>query len=124
MAAQVAKEWFDLFADTTDAEGRVLHPDWNGTRGPVAAFAIGEGSHSPEEVEANERRYFSGWSDAQKRDFLMRFSDLHLALVALASHDAFERMRLARGISIEAAERSRKQMLRITEALMDSGTAT
>ena len=121
-AAGLAREWFPRFADETDGEGRLLHPDYDGV--PISTLVIRKGNLSPAELEAHERRYFSGWSDERKREFLMGFSDLHVALVALVSPAAFERLRVARGISMEAAERSRQQMLRWTAALRDSSAAT
>jgi len=119
-AAQVAATWFERFADEVDADGRFLYEDWheetqvaNTTPDVVAAGPALDTA----EARAHEAAYFSGWSDEEKAEFVLSFSDFHFALVGLVSPELFERMRRARGRTVAQAERGRTQMARIVTAL-------
>ena len=49
---------------------------------------------------------------AEELAHLLRFGDLHLALVALVNDDLYERMRRVRGMTEKVAERNRLQLRR------------
>ena len=119
-AKRVAATWFERFADDVDAEGRFLCEDWRmGRRVPDATpdlVAAGPALDTAE-ARAHEAAYFTGWSDEEKEEFLLSFSDFHFALVGLVSPELFERVRRARGRTIAQAERGRAQMARIVTAL-------
>jgi hypothetical protein len=119
-AKRVAATWFERFADEVDAEGRFLYEDWReDTQGADATpevVAAGPGLDTAEARE-HEAAYFRGWSDDEKAELLLSFSDFHFALVGLVSPELFERMRRARGRTVAQAERGRTQMARIVTAL-------
>jgi hypothetical protein len=67
-----------------------------------------------------ERRFWAGLSVADRVDLVMRFSDLHFALLALVSDELADRMRVASGLTAAQAARSRAQMARAVAAVRNA----
>ena len=117
VAERVAGQWFEQFTDDVDHEGRFVYHDWHEETGEPDVVATGPAWTDTSKEHEAEAAWYRGWSDEQKAEFLLRFSDFHLALAALVSPQLFERMRAARGMTRAQAERSGAQMTRIARAL-------
>jgi hypothetical protein len=122
VAERLAARWFvEIAADDVDANGYFSHPDWTDEPPPGRAAADGLVIAGPGEADeslaAAHQRYWGGWSNERKAEFLLRLSEFHLALVALVSPQLFERMRLARHMSPGAAARSRGHLTAVVRTL-------
>jgi len=121
VAASTADRWFNEIAGEVDANGYFLYEDWHEkvglSPGHPDALMVQTRHVSDEERRARERAYWATQSVEDLVEWLMRFSGLHFALVALVSEELFERMRLAEGLTLEQAERSRVQMRNIVAAI-------
>ena len=117
VASQAARRWFEMRAGELDSNGYFVYQDWHEEAGipPGAPDAIMVQTRDvPEtERESSERRWWASRSVDDVVDHLLGFSSLHFRLVALVSEDLFERMRLAEGLTLDQAERGRKQMRNI-----------
>jgi hypothetical protein len=80
-------------------------------------LAVQDAAVSQTEREASEQRFWAGLSVEDRVELVMRFSDLHFALVALVSDEAAERLRLAAGLTPAQAARRREQMRRAVSAV-------
>ena len=124
-ADRVATEWFVQIANSdVDEQGRFLLGDWTGEvpSAPAIDQGLVIGSRevlSQQEPEDADRRFFGGWDDQEKAEYLLRFSDFHLALLALVSPELNERMRIARRMTPEAAARSHAQLSRSSKLCAD-----
>ena len=121
-AAECAARWFsEIAGDDVDEGGYFLCQDWQaqggmGDDGPDL-LAVQDAAVSQTEREASEQRFWAGLSVEDRVELVMRFSDLHFALVALVSDEAAERLRLAAGLTPAQAARRREQMRRAVSAV-------
>ena len=110
-ATELATRWFDQFGGELDGEGRYVHASgWRRANGSPPTGSTLDWD-SPEGVVRDEA-LLSTVDPSDIDDLLLRLGDLHLALVALTSEAAFERMRAARGMSAEQSARNRQQLTR------------
>jgi hypothetical protein len=121
-ATTCAARWFAKIAgDDVDADGYFLYEDGHSetenedSEPDAVAFQIRV--ISAEERVESEGRFWSALSVQDRVDLVMRFSDLHLALVALVSDDAAERLRVAAGLTPAQAAIGREQMTRAVAAV-------
>lgn len=122
VAGRIATQWWvEIATDDVDANGYFFHRDWTDAPPPAPTLADGlvlaQRSERTESVEAARQRFWGGWTDERKAEYLLRLSDFHLALVALVSPELFERMRLARHMTPDAAARSRDHLSSIVKTL-------
>ena len=122
-AADYAHRWFDQFADDEDAAGRYLwDPEpfraWaTDTEREAAGLAVGPPRQSPDEVGTGGYEVYAGRPDAEKGEFLLRFSDFHLNLVSLVSPELAARVAAGRGDTPAQSARSMRHMRAIVAAM-------
>jgi len=132
-AEALAKRWFETFADSVDPQGYYIDLPWDirfdddwaeALRGGMIIDTVIEEGESIEDTPvwdapaqvASDETLFNAFSEDSAEDYLMRFGDLHLALVALVNDDLYERMRLVRGMTESGAQRNRQQVRRGIDA--------
>ena len=121
VAARCARQWFDEFAsESVDERGYFLYEEWWNTSGTPSSLAHGlvvqTGSATDVERDAHERRFFGSMTIPERVEFLMRFSDFHLNLVALVSDELRHRVQAAIRASDAQMDRRINQMRRIVKA--------
>jgi hypothetical protein len=124
-AAECASGWFAQFAgDDVDKDGYFLYEDRHHAAGvddgEPDVLAVREEAVTDAERPRAMRGSGQGLSVADRVDLLMRFSDLHFALVALVSDEAAERLRVAAALTPAQAARGREQMRRAVAAVRAS----
>jgi hypothetical protein len=118
-ATEAAEEWWALFADEVDDRGYFLFDQdpTSPAHRSNNALALAGRQQTDAQRDAQERALWGGMSVAERRELLIRFSSFHFRLLGLVSDDLFDRMRLAEGLSLSAAEPARAQMRRIVAAI-------
>ena len=119
-ASTLAARWFADFASPDEVvDGWYVYPTAWAEQTPDASADVraeDRAAWDATEVRAADERTFASFTEANIEDWLMRLRDLHLALVALVSPDAYERMRQVRGMSPREAARNRLQLERAVRA--------
>lgn len=117
-AQEWAGDWFEMLSpDEVDEKGYFLYSTEPLDDEDVAGSDfdnIGFGTRAPTQGGADRP---APLSTSELRLLLMRFSDLHLNLVALVSPQAEEKVRRLRNETEEVASRRRNQMLRLVRQL-------
>lgn len=132
IAEALAKRWFETFADSVDSRGYYVDLPWDIRYDDDWAAALRDCTIIDTVIEeepiadtpdwnvpaqvASDETLFDGFSEDSAEAHLLRFGELHLALVALVNDDLYERMRLVRGMTERGAERNRQQLRRGVDA--------
>ncbi|HEX7794239.1 MAG TPA: hypothetical protein VF456_07815 [Vicinamibacterales bacterium] len=120
-AKAYATEWFEQIAgDNVDERGYYLYEDWRDAADVRELLAANEPS-----IRAVGRQRHSAagrfislrtLSMEEWHDWLIRFSDFHLNLLAASSPVLFDRIRAATGDSVETANHKRQRILELITA--------
>lgn len=132
-AEALAKKWFEMFAHSVDAQGYYVDLPWDirdddrfgSLRGTIITDTVIEEEvsaadtppdwNAPAEI-ARDETLFDKFSEDSAEAHLLKFGDLHLALVALVNAELYERMRQVRGMTEGVAQRNRQQLRRGVDA--------
>jgi hypothetical protein len=116
-ADALAKQWFETFADSVDADGYYVHDGpWREKRTDQPVPTQLEPDWNTPAAIADDEALFKDFSDDSASAYLLRLGNLQLALVAAVDDTLFERMRVVRGMSGEGADRNRLQIRRGLDA--------